>query len=328
MTPAFLKSTVWRKIAPGALAVAALGGVIGNAAYDWVKALATRIEATPPPAGDPTGTWVFITLIVVAAASMWVVVALTADVIRHGFRVRAIGAKDNDVASEVLVLGLSLFSEGEIAGGEVAREAILAFLEGEADGRLTGLAGGREVHGDGEWKLADLCEPGVQIVGLSGTAALDDVSWQQAWRTVRRQLESRPRRLTRIEIVASYVFSHNKQKELADFVEALKLILDKELGKTHGIAVHRQAETYDDMRLDEVQTMIEGIIDAARSRSPSARVCVDITGATRAYSAAAAICTLRENVIMSYVTRNRPSVGSLPGAEAYPVMGFDLENRF
>ncbi len=291
-----------------------LGSIAGNALTDGVHWLGDWIaeRGWMPP------NLAFIGLVAAATLGLWFAVDRTVENLRfRGIRVLWSGAEGRyqQAASHVLILGVSRFGRREgvttTPETQAARIALArAFIVERDPGlvlRLPGADGAPiELSGADDWSVEQLCHPRAIIEdrGRGLALKLNDVSWQQAWRVLLKQAGHPRALLERIHVAASESMGGAEAHQLRAFCAIIDA-LARRMASTNGIPsieIPERGDLYQSNEIRGVDQTIGAIIARELARRPDAQICIDITGGTRVYATAAAIASMREQVIMSYVT--------------------------
>ena len=240
--------------------------------------------------------------------------AAAARELRVGFKVLAKGDEisEKEAGSHALVLTPSfLFRDNVTRDDElVKRRAAMMrrFIVGREPGVLLrkGSDGGslaQDIAGDREWQVADLCHRDAQLLDNDGTSLqLKTVAWQQAWRTYIRLADHEHAALQRVHILPSDAFLGASDAYLKDYCDILKAFANRtEFRNNPSIICSAKDQYYRSNNMEDVESILKRIVEDELARDAVGQVCIDITGGNRLYSAAAAICSMRERVIMAYV---------------------------
>ena len=291
-----------------------LGSIAGNALTDGVHWLGDWIAER----GAISPGVAFIALVVVATLGLWFAVDRTVENLRfRGIKVLWSGSEGRypQAAAHVLILGVSRFGRRE--GGATTPEAradrialARSFIV-EHDPRLVlrapGDGGGSvELTGADAWTIEQLCHPRATIEDRASglMLKLNDVSWQQAWRVLARQAAHPRALLERIHVVASDAMGVTEAAQLKVFREIIDALARRAAPHANipPVEAPERGDLYQGNEIRDVDQIVGAIIEGELARCPDAQICIDITGGTRVYAIAAAIASMREQVIMSYVT--------------------------
>lgn len=139
-------------------------------------------------------------------------------------------------------------------------------------------------------------------------------AWTTGFKTIDFFLDASKKRLRVIHLVPS-TDTHPDAKSY--YKPAIEGLIAKRTGPPPEVIVHDGIAYHD---FEAVQKKIRDIIDGEKSRQAGARIAIDVTSGSSAFSAAAAIESTCDNVVYCYVKDETERDGTLANPKLYNVV--------